>query len=235
VTGVVTPGEPAARRRPIMWALLVVSAAVLVTPPVWWGLSRAAVDVGSLPAVQRAPLKPEARLDTGEPAVPPVAVRSARLSDRQVALPGARPIRVRIGAIGVRAAIVPVGIDARTGFVRVPADVRTVGWYRYGPTPGQGGSSVLVGHVDSHEQGPGAFFRLRDVAPAASLEIQLSGGRTVAFTVVARRLYGKAALPAGIFREWGSPVLTLITCGGPFDTLTRHYADNVVLYAVPRH
>jgi len=31
----------------------------------------------------------------------------------------------------------------------------------------------------------------------------------------------------------GSPVLTLITCGGSFSESTRHYDSNVVVYAVP--
>jgi len=28
--------------------------------------------------------------------------------------------------------------------------------------------------------------------------------------------------------------LVLLTCGGAFDEATHHYADNVVVYAVPR-
>lgn len=31
----------------------------------------------------------------------------------------------------------------------------------------------------------------------------------------------------------GSPRLTLITCGGPFDAEARHYRDNIVVTAVP--
>jgi hypothetical protein len=51
--------------------------------------------------------------------------------------------------------------------------------------------------------------------------------------VVARRSYGKQDLPDLLFTRAGSPFLTLVTCGGVFDQSTRHYSDNVVVYAVP--
>ena len=47
--------------------------------------------------------------------------------------------------------------------------------------------------------------------------------------------YAKASLPAAdVFARDVEPRLVLVTCGGAFDPATRHYADNVVAYAVPR-
>jgi hypothetical protein len=51
--------------------------------------------------------------------------------------------------------------------------------------------------------------------------------------VVGRRFVSKDRLPGAIFSTEGPPVLTVITCGGTFDSATHHYADNVIVYAVP--
>ena len=53
------------------------------------------------------------------------------------------------------------------------------------------------------------------------------------YVVQAVRSYPKAALPVEVFDRSGAPRLVLITCGGSFDRRTRHYADNIVAYAVP--
>jgi hypothetical protein len=45
--------------------------------------------------------------------------------------------------------------------------------------------------------------------------------------------YPKGRLPRRVFDRSGPPILTLVTCGGAFDRATRHYSDNVVIYAVP--
>ena len=45
--------------------------------------------------------------------------------------------------------------------------------------------------------------------------------------------YPKAALPADYFGRGGPSRLVLITCGGTFDSSTRHYRDNVVVVAEP--
>ena len=50
---------------------------------------------------------------------------------------------------------------------------------------------------------------------------------------MAVRTYGKDDLPASIFARSGRERLVLVTCGGPFDSRTHHYSDNIVVYAVP--
>ncbi len=143
------------------------------------------------------------------------------------------PAGLRIPGIGVDAAVVPVGVDVGTGLTAVPEDIGRVGWYRFGPAPGEPGSAVLLGHVDSHDQGLGAFFRLSSLQPGDRVVVLLADGSSRAFTVVGRRSYPKTALPVAVFDRTGPPRLALITCGGAFDRATRHYADNVVVYAIP--
>jgi hypothetical protein len=60
------------------------------------------------------------------------------------------------------------------------------------------------------------------------------GGADRAFEVVARERYSKTRIPLDkYFARDGAPRLTLITCGGPFDSRTRHYRDNIVVTAEP--
>ncbi|MEV0427202.1 class F sortase [Micromonospora sp. NPDC050495] len=145
------------------------------------------------------------------------------------------PTKLRVPAIGVTATVNPVGVSARTGEFDVPPSVDQVGWYRYGPgLEASTGSVVIAGHVDSAEQGKGAFFRLRDLDRSDLLTVTGADGRERRYRVVAREEYAKTRIPLDrYFARDGRPRLTLITCGGPFDPKTRHYRDNIVVTAVP--
>jgi hypothetical protein len=171
------------------------------------------------------------------PAPPPtptstVGVRSGRLEDLPFP-PPPPPVRVVVDSLGIDAPVVPVGVDT-TAAVEVPTDAAVAGWYRHGPVPGEAGSAVVTAHVDTRGQGPGAFFRLRDARPGATVSITDEEGASRDFTVTGVRSYPKTGLPVDrLFSRTGEPVLALITCGGAYDTATRSYEDNVVVYAVP--
>jgi len=143
------------------------------------------------------------------------------------------PVRLMIPTLGVNAGVVPVGVTGDEA--AIPADPALVGWYRFGPGIDAGaGSTVLTGHVDTADRGRGALFRLRELAPGARVELCGPDGRARGYRVVAREEYPKSAVPfARYFVRDGAPRLTLITCGGPFDSNARHYRDNVVVTAEP--
>jgi hypothetical protein len=145
------------------------------------------------------------------------------------------PARLRIAKLGVNPTINPVGVDERTGDFAVPPSVDVVGWYKYGPgLEAKAGSIVIAGHVDSAEQGRGAFYRLRELGPGDRIEVTGADGKVYRFDVVAREIYLKTAIPLHrYFARDGAVRLTLITCGGPFDSSTGHYRDNVVVTAQP--
>lgn len=145
------------------------------------------------------------------------------------------PAKLSVPAIGVTATVNPVGVNDRTGEFDVPPSVDQVGWYRYGPgLEAATGSVVIAGHVDSAEQGKGAFFRLRELDRGDTLTVAGADGRDRRYRVVAREEYAKTKIPLDrYFARDGRPRLTLITCGGPFDPKTRHYRDNIVVTAVP--
>lgn len=253
-----TPRVVSAARIGGAWIAAFASAAVLVSTLSAWVTDSPDQDVGSLEslhssgrpersgplAVEGSEAGPRTRAlahvqtDASDgpvaatPTIPSIQVHSARLTDQRWQ-PRPVPTRLRIPAIGTDARVAPIGVDAPSGEMDVPVDVDLVGWYRFGATPGQPGSSVLVGHVDSRTQGAGVFIRLSQVQPGDRVIVDLGTGRSEDFRVVARRSYGKEDLPDLLFSRQGPPFLTLVTCGGAFDRSTRHYSDNVVVYAVP--
>lgn len=145
------------------------------------------------------------------------------------------PVSLRIDAIGVGATVAPAGVDAQTGLIAVPSDVDTLGWYRFSQgLDTTAGSIVIVGHVDSADQGPGALFNLSRVAVGDEVIATGTDGRDRRFRIVAREQYPKTTVPLDrIFARDGSPRLTVVTCGGRFDEHDRSYLDNLVVTAVP--
>jgi len=58
-------------------------------------------------------------------------------------------------------------------------------------------------------------------------------GAVHSYVVVERTMYDKDSLPGDLWRNSGPETLVLITCGGEFDSSTRRYKQNIVVYAVP--
>ncbi len=219
------------------WAswVFALSASLLVTIPLWWPAGRVEEDVGTPPwsrptsSILAGPARPEL-FGRAEP--PSVEVHSARLADLEPLVRGPRPLHLKIPRLRVAAPIHAMGIGpGRT--MEVPDDVHTVGWYRFGPSPGAPGSAVLVGHVDSRH-GAGVFFGLSTLRRGDEIRVELAEGGWKEFEVVSRSLVPKDHLPAGAFARRGDPILTLITCGGAFDRAAGAYTDNVLVAAVPR-
>ena len=116
----------------------------------------------------------------------------------------------------------------------LPADVDRMGWYRFGPAPGDDGSAVIAGHVDDREQGLGAMAPLRDAAVGDEVVVSDAAGTSTRWRVVSRELIQKQVLPLDrLFTREGPARLTLITCGGPFLAEFGSYRDNVVVVAEP--
>jgi hypothetical protein len=161
-----------------------------------------------------------------------IPVTDGRALPTSTAIP---PTTLRIPAIGLTAQVDQVGITAATGEFDVPPSVDRVGWYRYGPgLEATAGSVVIAGHVDSVDQGHGAFFRLPALSPGDLVEVGDGTGATYPFEVVGRTVYDKSEIPLErYFARDGEVRLTLITCGGEFDPGAGRYRDNIVVTAVP--
>jgi LPXTG-site transpeptidase (sortase) family protein len=165
---------------------------------------------------------------------PSITTVAPRLASDPGVKPLARsaPVKIRIPGIGVDAPVMKVGRDA-DGTVQVPplAEHNLTGWYQYGPSPGQRGPAVILGHVDS-TTGISVFYYLKNMHAGDKLYVTLADGTVAAFVVDGLQKVAKDAFPtASVYGKAGYPSLRLITCGGPFDEATGHYVDNVIVYA----
>jgi len=141
-----------------------------------------------------------------------------------------RPVYLSIPVIGVRTRLIKLGLTAQ-GTLQVPASTSVAGWYTGGPRPGQVGSAVIAGHIDSY-LGPGVFFRLRLLRPGDRVYIRQAGGALAVFRVYAEHSYRKDHFPTQrVYGPAPDPELRLITCGGTFDPAIGSYLNNVVVYA----
>ena len=143
------------------------------------------------------------------------------------------PVSVDIPAIGVDSKLLHLGLNS-DGTIQVPSlDTSSdeAAWYKYSATPGQIGSSVIEGHVDSY-QGPAVFFRLGALRPGDTVDVTLADGITAIFRVTGVREYLKSRFPAkAIYGATDFAALRLITCGGAFDYATGHYLSSTVVFA----
>jgi len=142
------------------------------------------------------------------------------------------PVNVRIPGIGVSAPVMKVGKDA-DGSVQVPPldNHNLTGWYQYGPTPGQKGDAVILGHVDSLT-GISVFYYLKDLHAGNKVYVTLANGKVATFEVDGLQKVSKDAFPtATVYGKANYPSLRLITCGGAFDAATGHYLYNIIVYA----
>ena len=212
-------------RRPIATALVLAGLLAVVGGTV--GLTR----LTGRPADVPRPVAKSAPAPHGIFAAPPQPHSSKRV---------ARPVALTIPAIRVHTALEKLGRTPQ-GTLQVPDSTTIAGWYTGSPRPGEIGSSIIAGHIDS-TAGPGVFFRLRLLRPGELVYVQRADGTLAVFRVSAEHMYSKPDFPTEqVYGPVPDAELRLITCGGVFDSATGSYLSNVVVYATqisvrqPRH
>ena len=149
------------------------------------------------------------------------------------ALPRSAPTTISIPRIGVNADVMTLGVNP-DGSVQVPPleQAQRAGWYSPGPSPGEVGNAVIVGHVDSAKLGPAVFFKLGTLKRGDTITIARQDGRTATFTVDSVKSYPKTSFPSELVYGAGDrPSLRVVTCGGVFDRSARSYLDNIIVFA----
>lgn len=212
------------RHRLLGWLIVAVLAGA-VAPIV-------VVSAGGPPPRDADRLGTGARPDTPPDASgPPSAGGSDPLAPAMI-VPASDPTALTIPAIGVRAPVGRVGLAADGTIETPPLDRPALtGWYRHGPTPGEAGSAVILGHVDNRS-GPAVFHRLRHLRSGDPVEVTRGDGSTVVFVVDSVRSVPKSAFPTErVYGDRSRPVLWLITCGGEFDRAQRSYRNNIIVSA----
>jgi hypothetical protein len=194
------------------------------------------------------PGTPEALDDTGRAR----ASQSARgttatsLPEPVIADIGASGSFLTVPALSIRASLIPTGAMGAPGTASliIPADIHEVGWWdgtvqdgtrtihENAPAPGQPGVALIAGHVDSAGAGPGALHNLAALKVGDTIEISDSARQVSIWIVDAvPQTNLKTELPPALWVTTGAPKLALVTCGGPFNTFTGHYQDNVIVWA----
>lgn len=140
------------------------------------------------------------------------------------------PLTLTIPSLGVSSRLVRLGLN-EDGTVEVPTAPETAGWFRLGTVPGQRGSSVILGHVDSVD-GPAVFSGLSTMRSRDRVLVALSDDTLVTFEVTGVETYANADFPADRVYAGTSRArqLNLVTCGGTYDAQRGGYQSNVVVF-----
>ncbi|MFC4031829.1 class F sortase [Streptomyces polygonati] len=174
---------------------------------------------------------PAATATTPRPATPATAAPPTATGVTPMAR--SLPLRLRVPAIGVDTAVIPLGLNS-DGTARVPpiAAHAPAGWYDGSPTPGQTGPSVLLGHVTVGSYGDGVFLRLNRMRRGDRVMVARADGTVATFAVDSVRTVPKSRFPtASVYGNVDHPALRLITCGGTRVSGGGGYPDNVIVYA----
>ncbi|MFF4792720.1 class F sortase [Streptomyces sp. NPDC001276] len=147
-------------------------------------------------------------------------------------LPRSAPTRISIPDIGVDAPFTKLSVNASGQLNPPPAEnTNLVGWFKGGPSPGERGASVVVGHLDT-KTGPAVFAELDSLEPGAVVNITRADGTVARFKVDSIDAFSKAHFPDDrVYADTATPQLRLITCGGKFDRAKGGYQENVVVFA----
>lgn len=147
------------------------------------------------------------------------------------------PTRFEIAELGISMPVRGVGV-AEDGQMALPESPAIMGWYEYGPRPGEReGATVLAAHRDMPDFGTGPAADLDRLSPGDILTVRSgssSGGSARRYRVTQVTQLRKEALdlPA-IFTRTGPARLHVVTCSGRFDSRTGSYEKNLVVVATP--
>ena len=168
----------------------------------------------------------------GLPSLPGVASSGDSQRGSAEGLSPSIPTRISIPSLGVRAKVIKVD-RAADGSIATPAvdPAKATGWYRLGPTPGELGTAVIVGHVDTDSQ-PAVFHRLSELHKGDLIEVNREDHRVATFTVESVESFPKTSFPADrVFDSTDRARLVLVTCGGTWVGGHIGYSDNVIVFA----
>ncbi|MGG4488029.1 sortase domain-containing protein [Metabacillus idriensis] len=142
---------------------------------------------------------------------------------------GITPVKVEIPSINVEANIEQVGI-IENGQMGVPQAINDVGWFEPGVKPGNRGSAVLAGHVDS-KTGPAIFFNLKDLKQGDEIIVTDEKGTALTFIVKNQESYPRGSAPIDeIFQTVEGQNLNLITCSGTFNRSAGTHEERLVVF-----
>jgi sortase (surface protein transpeptidase) len=140
--------------------------------------------------------------------------------------------RILIPAIGVNAAIEPIGV-LPDGTMAPPVQDpwNDVGWYNAGPRPGEQGSAVINGHLDRPGGTPAVFWNLNKLHIGDNVIVTDAHGKALHFHVIRIWFYAPQEAPVqDIFGNTGGSFLNLMTCAGVWIPSEHQTSLRLVVY-----
>ncbi|MEV7325212.1 class F sortase [Streptomyces sp. NPDC093970] len=160
------------------------------------------------------------------------AAPSGRARSTGEALPRSAPTRLLIPKIAVDAPFTTLTLAA-SGQLEPPpaADTNLVGWYAEGPAPGESGTAIIAGHVDT-KTSAAVFVRLDELEPGDGFTVERADGTKADFVVDSADTFAKDDFPSDrVYADTSRPEVRLITCAGDYDHDVKDYTENLVVFA----
>lgn len=149
-----------------------------------------------------------------------------------MSMPASTPVSISIPALDRTSDLIETGMRA-DGTLEVPpgAEGSPASWYDGSPTPGEVGSSVILGHVNSLSDESGVFFQLDTLEAGDQVSVTREDGSTAVFEIYRLASFAKDEFPT---RDVYFPVpeaeLRLITCDD-LDEANGLFPNNTVVFA----
>lgn len=139
------------------------------------------------------------------------------------------PLRITIPKIHVDALIEYVN-QTSDGAMDVPTNSLDVGWFTLGPLPGEIGTAIIDGHVDSENGTAGVFQKLNQLSTGDIFYIEETTGKSIAFIVEESRTFNSTNSIENFNQSTGSHIV-LITCNGIWNTIQKKYTKRLIVFA----
>jgi LPXTG-site transpeptidase (sortase) family protein len=147
-------------------------------------------------------------------------------------LPRSRPTRLLIPGISVDAPFTDLAI-ARSGRLEPPPahDTNLVGWYAKGASPGEAGTAIIAGHVDTATSAA-VFADLDGLEKGDRFSVKRADGRSASFVIDSVEKFDKDHFPSErVYADTPRAQVRLITCAGDYDRKVKDYTANLVVFA----
>lgn len=141
------------------------------------------------------------------------------------------PHTLLLPSLGVSGCIQKVGID-EMGRIAAPTNIHVAGWYVQSVVPGTKGLSIIDGHL-SGKYKDGIFARLHELKAGDGIQIRTVEGTVKEFEVVDTSEYTMEEAQEALYEilDDVESQLTLITCGGEYDTTQENYTQRTIVRA----
>ncbi|GAB7102555.1 class F sortase [Streptomyces phaeofaciens JCM 4814] len=182
----------------------------------------------------RPPLPPQITASASPDAAGPSAPRAGQPAGQAAGkrLPRSRPVRLLIPKISVDAPFTDLAVGP-TGQLDPPpaADTNLVGWHAKGASPGEAGTAIIAGHVDT-KTSAAVFVNLSALDKGDVFYVRRADGRKARFRVDDVESFAKDDFPdRRVYGDTPQAQVRLITCAGAYDRVAKDYTENLVVFA----